>query len=102
MSFFPIKRALSNSITARKVRYFVLSFFRRRVMFKMPGLILAGVLMTAVPAPAQLQTQDKVDSRDPRPTFNTAVVSRTTPAVSYRHRSGATKINFKSTDLMPG
>ena len=71
-------------------------------MFKIPGLILAGVLMTAVPALAQLQTQDRVDSRDHRPTFNTAVVSRTTPAVSYRHRSGATKINFQGTDLMPG
>src|SRR5579863_2075095 len=102
MFFFPIKRALSNSITARKVRYCVLSFFRRRVMFKIPGLILAGVLMTAVPALAQLQTQDRVDSRDHRPTFNTAVVSRTTPAVTYRHRSGATKINFQGTDLMPG
>ena len=30
------------------------------------------------------------------------VVSRSTPAVSYRHRSGATKINFQGTDLMPG
>jgi outer membrane protein OmpA-like peptidoglycan-associated protein len=28
-------------------------------------------------------------------------VSRTTTAVSYRHRSGATKINFQGTDLMP-
>jgi outer membrane protein OmpA-like peptidoglycan-associated protein len=29
------------------------------------------------------------------------VVSRTTRAVSYRHRSGATKINFEGTNLMP-
>jgi outer membrane protein OmpA-like peptidoglycan-associated protein len=30
-----------------------------------------------------------------------SVVSRTTPAVKYEHRSGATKINFRGTDLMP-
>jgi outer membrane protein OmpA-like peptidoglycan-associated protein len=29
------------------------------------------------------------------------VVSRTTRAVSYRHRSGSTKIDFQGTDLMP-
>ena len=30
------------------------------------------------------------------------VVSRSTPAVNYRHHSGSTKIDFKGTDLMPG
>jgi outer membrane protein OmpA-like peptidoglycan-associated protein len=30
-----------------------------------------------------------------------SVVSRTTRAVKYEHRSGATKINFRGTDLMP-
>jgi outer membrane protein OmpA-like peptidoglycan-associated protein len=30
-----------------------------------------------------------------------SLVSRTTPAVKYEHRSGATKINFRGTDLMP-
>ena len=30
------------------------------------------------------------------------VVSRTTRAVKYEHRSGATKIDFQGTDLMPG
>ena len=29
------------------------------------------------------------------------IVSRSTPAVNYRHHSGATKIDFKGTDLMP-
>ncbi len=30
------------------------------------------------------------------------IVSRSTPAVNYRHHSGSTKIDFKGTDLMPG
>jgi hypothetical protein len=42
------------------------------------------------------------DSGNPTPTYRINVVSRTTRAVSYRHRSGATKINFQGTDLMPG
>ena len=29
------------------------------------------------------------------------VVGRTTPAVNYRHRSGATKVNFRGTPLLP-
>ena len=29
------------------------------------------------------------------------VVSRSTPAINYRHHSGSTKIDFKGTDLMP-
>jgi outer membrane protein OmpA-like peptidoglycan-associated protein len=35
------------------------------------------------------------------PTFRVVVTSRTTPAVNYKHRSGATKIDFAGTDLMP-
>jgi outer membrane protein OmpA-like peptidoglycan-associated protein len=42
------------------------------------------------------------DSGKPTPTYRINVVSRTTRAVSYRHRSGSTKINFQGTDLMPG
>ena len=40
-------------------------------------------------------------SRDQTPTFRVNVISRTVQAVNYRHRSGATKINFAGTDLMP-
>jgi outer membrane protein OmpA-like peptidoglycan-associated protein len=35
------------------------------------------------------------------PTFRVVVTSRTTPAVNYKHRSGATKVDFAGTDLMP-
>ncbi len=36
------------------------------------------------------------------PTFRVIVVSRSVQAVNYKHRSGASKIDFAGTDLMPG
>ena len=69
-------------------------------MFKISTITLSIVMMLGASAQAQTQTQVAADSRA-RPTFRTSVVSRTTRAVSYRHRSGATKINFQGTDLMP-
>jgi hypothetical protein len=35
------------------------------------------------------------------PTFQANTVSRTVQAVNYQHRSGATKVDFAGTDLMP-
>jgi outer membrane protein OmpA-like peptidoglycan-associated protein len=69
-------------------------------MFKISSITLA-VAMT-LGASAQAQTQAPADSGNPTPTYRINVVSRTTRAVSYRHRSGATKIDFRGTDLMPG
>jgi outer membrane protein OmpA-like peptidoglycan-associated protein len=42
-----------------------------------------------------------VEPISPTPTFRVVVTSRTTDAVNYKHRSGATKVNFAGTDLMP-
>jgi outer membrane protein OmpA-like peptidoglycan-associated protein len=70
-------------------------------MFKISSITLAAVLTLSASAQAQTQTQMPADSANPTPTFRMNVVSRTTRAVSYRHRSGATKINFQGTDLMP-
>ena len=70
-------------------------------MFKISSITLAAVLTLCATAQAQTQTQVPADSGNPTPTYRINVVSRTTPAVSYRHRSGATKINFQGTDLMP-
>jgi outer membrane protein OmpA-like peptidoglycan-associated protein len=36
------------------------------------------------------------------PTYSMNMISRTTPAVKYEHRSGSTKIDFQGTSLMPG
>ncbi|GAC1627685.1 MAG: hypothetical protein PVS2B2_16130 [Candidatus Acidiferrum sp.] len=70
-------------------------------MFKIASITLAAALTFAASAQAQTQTQMPADSANPTPTFRMNVVSRTTRAVSYKHRSGATKINFQGTDLMP-
>ena len=36
------------------------------------------------------------------PTFRVTVISRSVRAVNYKHRGGATKVDFAGTDLMPG
>jgi outer membrane protein OmpA-like peptidoglycan-associated protein len=65
--------------------------------------IILSVAATLCPfAQAQYQTQAPADSGNPMPEFRSNVVSRSTPAVSYRHRSGSTKIDFQGTDLMRG
>ncbi len=38
---------------------------------------------------------------NPTPVFRVNVISRTVQAVNYQHRSGATKLDFAGTDLMP-
>src|SRR6202158_3368176 len=76
--------------------------FRRRLMFKKSSITLSVVMTLGVSAQAQTQRQVPADSGNPTPTFRTNVVSRTTRAVQYGHRSGATKIDFQGTDLMPG
>src|SRR5271157_4006796 len=71
-------------------------------MFKISSITLAVAMTLGASAQAQTQTQVPADSGNPTPTYRINVVSRTTRAVSYRHRSGATKIDFQGTDLMPG
>jgi outer membrane protein OmpA-like peptidoglycan-associated protein len=71
-------------------------------MFKISSIALSVVMALGASAQAGAQTQVPADSGNPTPTYRINVVSRTTRAVSYRHRSGATKINFQGTDLMPG
>jgi outer membrane protein OmpA-like peptidoglycan-associated protein len=39
---------------------------------------------------------------DHTPTFRVTVVSRSVRAINYKHRGGATKLDFAGTDLMPG
>jgi outer membrane protein OmpA-like peptidoglycan-associated protein len=70
-------------------------------MFKTLGITLAVAMTLGASSEAQSQSQVPANSNNPTPTFRNNVVSRTTRAVSYRHRSGATKINFQGTDLMP-
>ena len=50
---------------------------------------------------AQAQTTTIVETRGPHHTYRVVVISRDVQAVNYRHRSGATKLDFAGTDLMP-
>ena len=70
-------------------------------MIKISSITLTVTLALCASVQGQAQTQAPADSGNPTPTFRTNVLSRTTRAVTYRHRSGATKINFRGTDLMP-
>ena len=51
---------------------------------------------------AQTNTQNvTVEPLSPMPIFRVTVVSRNVQAVNYKHRSGASKVDFAGTDLMP-
>ncbi len=47
------------------------------------------------------QRDDRRDIPSDVPIFRVTVVGRTTPAINYRHRGGATKIDFRGTPLLP-
>ena len=69
---------------------------------KMKLLLAAGIALSlSALAQTNPQTATALESMARTPTFRVVVVSRTTPAVNYRHHSGATKVDFAGTDLMP-
>ncbi len=71
-------------------------------MVRISSITFAFALTLGVSALAQSQPETQMTEHSgSTPSYRINVVSRTTPAVSYRHRSGATKINFQGTDLMP-
>ncbi len=55
---------------------------------------LTGALLMACAALSAQGPQDQ-------PIYRVTVTSRTAKAISYQHRSGATSIDFKGTDLLP-
>ncbi len=63
-------------------------------------LALAVTPLFAQNPPTQPPPTDVVPM-DQTPTIRVNVVSRTARAVNYHHRSGATKVDFQGTDLMP-
>ena len=66
-------------------------------------LLLAAGITLSLSAFAQTtsQTTMAVEPMSPTPIFRVNVISRTVQAVNYQHRSGATKLDFAGTDLMP-
>jgi len=67
------------------------------------SLALAGSLSAQVSAPNPTQNPNPQvhNVSEGTPIYKVTVVSRTAQAVNYRHRGGATKINFRGTELMP-
>ena len=68
------------------------------------SLLLAAGITLSLSAFAQTtsQTTMSVEPMAHTPTFRVTVVSRSVRAVNYKHRGGATKLDFAGTDLMPG
>jgi outer membrane protein OmpA-like peptidoglycan-associated protein len=64
-------------------------------------LALAAALSLTAVAQTNPQPGIAVEPMSPTPTFRVTVVSRSVQAVNYQHRSGATKLDFAGTDLMP-
>jgi len=67
-------------------------------------LLLAIGITLGLSAFAQTNSQAPiaVEPMAHTPTFRVTVISRSVRAVNYKHRSGATKVDFAGTDLMPG
>ena len=60
-------------------------------------LLMLLVALSSLSALAQTEPQ----KTGTVPIYRIIVVARTTQAINYRHRSGATKINFQGTSLLP-
>src|ERR1700683_4557191 len=69
----------------------------------MKKAILAAVAALSLSAAAQttLPVGMDLEPLGPTPMFRVIVVSRSVPAINYQHRSGATKVDFAGTALMP-
>jgi outer membrane protein OmpA-like peptidoglycan-associated protein len=66
-------------------------------------LLLAVGLTLSLTALAQTTSRPSMELEPMAhtPTFRVSVVSRSVQAVNYKHRSGASKLDFAGTDLMP-
>jgi hypothetical protein len=63
-------------------------------------LLACGVLAAQTP---QTQNENVVRmAAGQTPIYRITVTGRTAKAINYRHRSGATKIDFRGTDLLAG
>ena len=61
-----------------------------------------GIGLAQVPNPTQSQkAMTPGETGQAMPIFRVTVVSRTTKAVNYHHRTGTTHIDFRGTELMP-
>jgi outer membrane protein OmpA-like peptidoglycan-associated protein len=64
--------------------------------------LVAGIILSlSAWAQTNSQTTLAVEPLTPMPVFHVTVTSRSVQAVNYKHRSGASKVDFAGTDLMP-
>jgi outer membrane protein OmpA-like peptidoglycan-associated protein len=71
---------------------------------KPAGMFLIIAVSAAAQIPNPTQTQRALtpeQTGQPMPIFRVTVVSRTTKAINYHHRTGTTHIDFRGTELMP-
>jgi outer membrane protein OmpA-like peptidoglycan-associated protein len=66
-------------------------------------LLLTAAMFLSASAFAQTSSQTDlvVEPLSPTPVFHVSVTSRSVQAINYKHRGGATKLDFAGTDLMP-
>jgi len=64
-------------------------------------LTAAMLFSTSAFAQTSSQTELTVEPLSPTPVFHVSVISRSVRAINYKHRSGATKVDFAGTSLMP-
>jgi outer membrane protein OmpA-like peptidoglycan-associated protein len=69
--------------------------------FVVCALLIAAPLLLAAQETNPTQTNVKPGEGGSTPIFRVTVVSRSIQAVSYRHRSGWTKVDFRGTTLAP-
>jgi outer membrane protein OmpA-like peptidoglycan-associated protein len=77
---------------------------RKRALLALGAVFCAGAQVTPNQARQANPTQQatgQVERLENTPVFSVTVVSRTAKVINYRHRGGATKIDFKGTALMP-
>src|SRR5207237_5144880 len=65
------------------------------------ALFAGSLVMAQVPNPTQNRALSSSETGQPTPIFRVTVVSRTTKAINYHHRTGTTKVDFRGTELLP-
>ncbi len=82
-----------------------MSMSKLSIPVSISGLVLIASALSAqvrTPPPPPTPTAVRADqATDDQPIFRVTVVERTTNAVSYRHRSGWTKVDLHGTPLAP-
>jgi outer membrane protein OmpA-like peptidoglycan-associated protein len=66
-----------------------------------PPALAQGQAPSTQGAPQQTSPPPDVPKQESTPLYRVTVVARTTKAINYRHLSGATKIDFRGTILLP-